>query len=109
MLKTTLPVQSMAVRVNWYYRPKDIARRVQDTRVVFSSMHSDTCPLTSLRGKCSIRHLTEIANMDEYRGQPDSFWFDKLYDRYMQRYYEFIPTSRVVNVPQHVKVVLDQR
>ncbi len=98
-----------AIRVNWYYRPKDILRRVQDTRVVFASMHSDTCPLTSLRGKCNIRHLAEISNMDEYRGQPDSFWFDKLYDRYMQRYYEVIPTNRVVNVPQHVKAVLDSR
>ncbi|OAL34702.1 hypothetical protein AYO20_06119 [Fonsecaea nubica] len=98
-----------AIRVNWYYRPKDILRRVQDTRVVFASMHSDTCPLTSMRGKCNIRHLSEISNMDEYRGQQDSFWFDKLYDRYMHRYYEVIPTSKVVNVPQHVKTVLDQR
>ena len=98
-----------AIRVNWYYRPKDILRRVQDTRVVFASMHSDTCPLTSLRGKCSIRHLSDIKNMDEHRGQQDSFWFDKLYDRYMQRYYEVIPTTRVVNVPHHVKAVLDQR
>lgn len=98
-----------AIRVNWYYRPKDILRRVQDTRVVFASMHSDTCPLTSLRGKCNIRHLSEVMNMDEYRGQQDSFWFDKLYDRYMLRYYEVIPTHRVVNVPQHVKTVLDQR
>lgn len=98
-----------AIRVNWYYRPKDILRRVQDTRVVFASMHSDTCPLTSLRGKCNIRHLADIPSMDEYRGQPDSFWFDKLYDRYMHRYYEVIPTSKVVNVPQHVKTVLDSR
>ncbi|KAJ9608899.1 putative PHD type zinc finger protein with BAH domain-containing protein [Cladophialophora chaetospira] len=98
-----------AIRVNWYYRPKDIARRVQDTRVVFASMHSDTCPLTSLRGKCNIRHLAEISNMDDYRGQPDSFWFNQLYDRYMHRYYEVIPTNRVVNVPHHVKTVLDSR
>ncbi|EXJ86605.1 hypothetical protein A1O3_03558 [Capronia epimyces CBS 606.96] len=98
-----------AMRVNWYYRPKDILRRVQDTRVVFASMHSDTCPLTSLRGKCNIHHLSEISNMDQYRSKPDSFWFDKLYDRYMHRYYEVIPTHRVVNVPQHVKTVLDQR
>ncbi|EXJ85434.1 hypothetical protein A1O1_05798 [Capronia coronata CBS 617.96] len=103
----TGPVEAM--RVNWYYRPKDILRRVQDTRVVFASMHSDTCPLTSLRGKCNIHHLSEISNMDEYRSKPDSFWFDKLYDRYMHRYYEVIPTHRVVNVPQHVKTVLDQR
>lgn len=98
-----------AIRVNWYYRPKDIQRRVQDTRVVFASMHSDTCPLTSVRGKCNIQHLSEIENLDHYRVQKDSFWFDKLYDRYMHRYYEVIPTSKVINVPQHVKKVLDER
>lgn len=102
-----LPIDAM--RVNWYYRPKDILRRVQDTRVVFASMHSDTCPLTSLRGKCNIQHLSDISNMDDYRCQQDSFWFDKLYDRYMHRYYEVIPVRKVVNVPQRVKTVLDQR
>lgn len=98
-----------AVRVNWFYRPKDIQRRVQDTRVVFASMHSDTCPLASMRGKCYIRHLADIPDLDEYRKQPDAFWFDKLYDRYMLRYYEVIPTAKVVNVPRHVKKVLDER
>ena len=98
-----------AMRVNWYYRPKDILRRVQDTRVVFASMHSDTCPLTSIRGKCNIQHLSDVGNLDEYRTQQDSFWFDKLYDRYMHRYYEVIPVRKVVNVPQRVKTVLDQR
>ena len=97
------------VRVNWYYRPKDIQRKVQDTRVVFASMHSDTCPLTSLRGKCNIQHISEIPNLDEYRVKKDSFWFDKLFDRYIHRYYEVIPTGRVVNVPLHVKKVLDER
>lgn len=98
-----------AVRVNWFYRPKDIQRRVQDTRVVFASMHSDTCPLTSMRGKCDIQHLNNIPNLEEFRKQPDSFWFDKLYDRYMHRYYEVVPTSKIVNVPANVKKVLDER
>ena len=98
-----------AVRVNWYYRPKDIQRKVQDTRVVFASMHSDVCPLTSLRGKCQILHISEIPDLDAYRKVRDSFWYEKLYDRYMHRYYEIIPTSRVINVPQHVKKVLDER
>lgn len=98
-----------AIRVNWYYRPKDIGRRVQDTRLVFASMHSDTCPLGSLRGKCTITHLTEIDHLDTYRTQKDCFWFDKLYDRYMHRYYEVVPTNKVVNVPPRVKEVLDTR
>ncbi|KAL9106444.1 MAG: hypothetical protein Q9227_008532 [Pyrenula ochraceoflavens] len=101
------PVES--IRVNWYYRPRDIQRRVQDSRVLFASMHSDTCPLTSLRGKCEIRHVSEIDNLEEYRKSRDCFWFEKLYDRYMHRYYEIIPTKKVINVPKMVKKALDER
>ncbi|KAI2416327.1 putative PHD type zinc finger protein with BAH domain-containing protein [Ophidiomyces ophidiicola] len=103
----TGPIET--VRVNWYYRPRDIQRRSVDPRMVFASMHSDTCPLTSLRGKCQILHSFEISNVDEYRKGENCFWFDKMYDRYIQRYYDVIPTSQVINVPQHVKKVLDER
>jgi hypothetical protein len=98
-----------ALRINWYYRPKDIGRKVQDTRLVFATMHSDICPLTSLRGKCQIRHKSEIPDLTEYKRSPDSFWYEKLYDRYIQKNYEVIPTSQIVNVPERVKKVLDQR
>ncbi|KAH8700612.1 hypothetical protein BGW36DRAFT_395670 [Talaromyces proteolyticus] len=97
------------VRVNWYYRPKDIQRSVSDPRFVFASMHSDPCPLSSLRGKCSIMHVSEISNLDEYRRSKDTFWYDKMFDRYMHRYYEVVPTKDVINVPEHVKKVLDDR
>ncbi|KAF4983016.1 hypothetical protein FZEAL_1488, partial [Fusarium zealandicum] len=98
-----------AVRINWYYRPKDIGRKAPDTRMVFATMHSDISPLTALRGKCQIRHKAEIPNMDTYRKTPDSFWFDKLYDRYIQKNYDLIPTRSIVNVPANVKKVLDER
>lgn len=101
------PVES--VRVNWYYRPRDIQRRSVDPRMVYASMHSDTCPLTSLRGKCEILHSSEITNLDNYRKGSNCFWFEKMYDRYIQRYYDVIPTKEVINVPQHVKKVLDER
>lgn len=104
---TSKPVD--AVRINWFYRPRDIGRKVHDTRVVFATMHSDISPLTALRGKCQIRHRVEIANMEEYRRTPDSFWFEKLYDRYIQKNYDLIPTSTIVNVPEKVKKVLDER
>lgn len=97
------------IRINWYYRPKDIQRRVPDSRLVFASMHSDTCPLSSLRGKCTISHISEIENLDEFRKQRDTFWYDKLFDRYMHRYYEVVPTKDVINVPANVKKVLDER
>jgi len=98
-----------ALRVNWYYRPRDIQRKVTDTRLVFASMHSDTCPLTSLRGKCCILNRNEIDDVDEYRKTKDCFWYEKMYDRYIHRYYEVIPTSQVINVPENVKKVLDER
>lgn len=101
------PVDSL--RINWFYRPKDIGRKVQDTRAVFATMHSDTCPLTSLRGKCCIKHKSEIKNLDEYRKTRDCFWYEKLYDRYIQKNYEIVPTSQIVNVPERVKKVLDER
>ena len=101
------PIESL--RVNWYYRPRDIGRQVADTRVVFASMHSDTCPLASLRGKCQIRHPSEIEDFESFRKQRDSFWFDKMFDRYIHRYYEVVPTSKVINVPGNVKKVLDER
>jgi hypothetical protein len=98
-----------ALRINWYYRPKDIGRRVQDTRLLFATMHSDISPLTALRGKCQIRHKSEIENMDEYRKTPDCFWYEKLYDRYIQKNYDLIPTAQIINVPENVKKVLDER
>ncbi|KAF7559767.1 hypothetical protein G7046_g4367 [Stylonectria norvegica] len=101
------PVDS--VRINWYYRPKDIARKTSDTRMLFATMHSDISPLTALRGKCQIRHKVEIKDMKAYRKTPDCFWFDKLYDRYIQKNYELIPVSFIVNVPPNVKKVLDER
>ncbi|KAL9099590.1 MAG: hypothetical protein Q9163_004934 [Psora crenata] len=101
------PVDSL--RINWYFRPRDIQRKVNDTRVVFASMQSDTCPITSLRGKCQVLHRNDIKDLDEYRKTKDSFWYDKMFDRYIHRYYEVIPTSQVINVPAKVKKVLDER
>ncbi|KAL3417239.1 phd finger and bah domain protein [Phlyctema vagabunda] len=103
----TQPIE--ALRLNWYYRPKDIGRKVNDTRQVFASMHSDISPLTALRGKCQIKHRSEVEKLDELRKMKDWFWYEKLYDRYIHRYYEVIPTRQVINVPEEVKRVLDDR
>ncbi|KIW07856.1 uncharacterized protein PV09_01771 [Verruconis gallopava] len=97
------------LRINWAYRPRDVQRFVNDSRLVYVTMHSDLCPLSSLRGKCQVRHRAEIDDLDEYRKQPDSFWFNQCFDRFIHRWYEVIPTSQVVNVPQNVKKALDER
>lgn len=103
----TGPVE--AVRVNWFYRPRDIHRKSFDSRLVFATMHSDECPLTSLRGRCTVKHLSEVENLDDFKKCQDCFWFDKMYDRYMMRYYDVVPTSDVRNVPEYAKKALDER
>ncbi|KAI5847114.1 PHD finger and BAH domain protein [Morchella snyderi] len=103
----TQPIDS--IRVNWYYRPKDIQRKVTDTRVLFSSMHSDSCPLAAIRGKCYILHRSEVEDVDEFRKGRDSFYFEKMFDRYIHRYYDVIPTNQVRNVPEKVRKVLVDR
>jgi hypothetical protein len=105
--KPNLPIDSM--RCNWYYRPRDVLRYNNDTRCVYGTMHSDICPITSLRGQCNIVHRTEIQNLDEYRKTKDSFYFTQVFDRFIHRWYEVIPTSAVINVPEKVKKALDER
>ena len=98
-----------SLRVNWYYRPRDVGRYQNDTRLVYATMHSDICPVASLRGRCRILHRTEIDDLDEYRKTKDSFWFNQVFDRFIHRWYEVIPVSLVINVPEKVKKALDER
>ncbi|KAJ4382862.1 putative PHD type zinc finger protein with BAH domain-containing protein [Didymella sp. IMI 355093] len=98
-----------SLRVNWFYRPRDVGRYNNDTRLVYATMHSDLCPIASLRGKCNISHRSEIGDLDEYRKGKDSFWFTQVFDRFIHRWYDVIPTSQVINVPVKVKKALDER
>jgi BAH domain len=98
-----------ALRINWVYRPRDVLRFTSDTRLVYATMHSDVCPLTSLRGKCFIKHRSEFDDLEKYRKQPDHFYFSQAHDRFIHRWYEVIPTKQVVNVPKNVKKALDER
>jgi hypothetical protein len=101
------PVDSL--RVNWYYRPRDVQRFNSDSRLVYATMHSDMCPLTSLRGLCTIKHRSEISDLDAYRKERDTFYFIQVFDRFIRRWYECIPTSLIINVPEKVKKALDER
>ncbi|KAF7716968.1 Lid2 complex component snt2-like protein [Penicillium ucsense] len=107
--KTQGPKIIEELRINWYYRPRDIQRHSADPRLVYASMHSDTCPVGSLRGKCEIRHASEIEDLAAYKKMRNTFWYDKMFDRYMHRMYDVIPTKDVINVPPKVKRVLDDR
>lgn len=101
------PIDSL--RVNWYYRPRDVQRFSSDTRLLFGTMHSDMCPLTSLRGKCTIKHRSEIEDLEAYRKERDSFYFVQVFDRFIRRSYECIPVQQIINVPDKVKKALNER
>jgi BAH domain len=104
---THRPVKSL--RVNWFYRPQDISHKTHvDTRMLFATMHSDICPISSVRGLCTVRHRSEIPNRDfeEYKRSENNFWFTRLHDRYIQRNYDVLPVEEVRNVPERVAEVL---
>ena len=78
------PIDSL--RVNWYYRPRDVQRFNSDSRLVYATMHSDMCPLTSLRGLCTIKHRSEIDDLEAYRRERDTFYFVQVFDRFIRRF-----------------------
>ncbi|KAK0309342.1 putative PHD type zinc finger protein with BAH domain-containing protein [Friedmanniomyces endolithicus] len=98
-----------ALRVNWYYRPRDVQRFNSDTRLLYGTMHSDICPIASLRGRCTIKHRSEIEDLESYRKERDSFYFVQVFDRFIRRWYECIPVTQIINVPDQVKKALDER
>lgn len=100
--------------VQWFYRPRDISKLTSDSRLLYASMHTDTCPLQSFRGLVTVKHKSEIESenanreknhdgkkalspfgsaVDKYVQCPNCFYFDKLFDRYMIKFYDVIPTS----------------
>ncbi|KAH3666027.1 hypothetical protein OGAPHI_004216 [Ogataea philodendri] len=95
--------------VCWFYRPRDLNRRSADTRVLFASLHMDECPIQSFRGFATVKHKSEIENLDAYRMLPNSFYFDKFYDRYMVKMYDVLPTKKLTNLPANYYKALNKR
>lgn len=104
---STTPVEGL--RMNWAYRARDVQRFTSDTRLLYATMHSDIVPMNTLRGKCKVSHRSEFKDLDEYRKQPDCFWYNQIFDRFIHRYYEVIPVAQIINVPTNVKRALDER
>jgi hypothetical protein len=95
--------------VCWFYRPRDLIRRLTDTRLIYASLHRDNCPLTSFRGFATVKHKSEIEDLESFRQQPDCYYFDKLYDRYMIKMYDMIPTNKLVHLPPNYYKALHKR
>lgn len=96
-------------QIQWFYRPRDISKHTSDSRLLYASMHSDTCPLQSFRGLVTVKHKLEIdatpkitkegtpmSSLEAYCSIPNCFYFDKLFDRYMIKFYDIIKTSSLL-------------
>lgn len=99
----------LMVNVVWYYRARDLNRRCTDSRLVYASLHRDSCPITSYRGHITVEHKSNIKDIRIFRKGPDRFYFDKLYDRYMFKMFEMVPTENLVNLPPHFRTALNKR
>lgn len=116
--------------IQWFYRPRDISKHTSDSRLLFASMHSDTCPLSSFRGVAVVKHRLDVDTyytpppnqtkyttaLEFYSSFPNCFYFDKLFDRYMIKFYDIIKTSNLLayvdnaaNNIQHYLLALNKR
>lgn len=101
--------ENYMVRVNWFYRPKDIQKKATDSRLLYVTMNSDLCPIASIRGKVTVSHKEYIEDFDLYRSQPNCFWFDKLFDGYILSLFDVVPTEKIINIPLRAQKVLQER
>lgn len=98
------PVKYFQVRMNWYYRSRDIQDHLSsfDPRLVYASLHQDVCPINSYRGKCTVLHKDEIndelSDETELTTRSNFFYFDQLFDRYTLRYYDVQTTEDLFKI-----------
>ncbi|KAI5965933.1 SNT2 [Candida pseudojiufengensis] len=107
-----LPAEGYFFIINWFYRPRDITKNSADSRLLFATMDSDVCPLSSFRGLVSVELKQDIEDSyaaksrkqlspgisptEAYAQSPNCFYFDKLYDRYMIRSYDVLSTKNLL-------------
>ncbi|KAI9223165.1 hypothetical protein BC828DRAFT_335549, partial [Blastocladiella britannica] len=99
------------VVIQWFYRPQDILKtraRGHPSRQLLATMYSDTNPRRAIVDKCVVRHVSEIADLVDYCSQPNHFYFEHLYERFIKRLYDVVPSSKVTNRPPKVLEKLRQ-
>ncbi|KAI5954948.1 SNT2 [Candida jiufengensis] len=107
-----VPAEGYFFIVNWFYRPRDITKNSADSRLLYATMDSDVCPLSSFRGLVTVELKRDIEDsyieksrkqlspgftpIEAYAQSPNCFYFDKLYDRYMIRSYDVLSTQNLL-------------
>lgn len=86
------------VRLAWYYRPSDVSDRpVADPRLLLAAIYSEVCDINQLRGKCHVVHRDKISDLSGWKKRPDRFYFNRLFDPYIKKEFEVIPSTDVRN------------
>lgn len=55
------------------------------------------------------RHHIPSGELESYKQRDDHFYYDQLYDRYVQRVFDIVPCELVENVPKEVRDSLRER
>ncbi|KAJ2448653.1 putative PHD type zinc finger protein with BAH domain-containing protein [Coemansia sp. RSA 2336] len=95
----------LKVRLAWLQRPRDLPLtriRAKDARLLVATMHTDLNAISAIRGKCFVRHVSEIPDIGAWKAQPDHYHYSQLFDRYSTRLYDIVPVSQIRNAPQQV-------
>ncbi|KAN0062893.1 putative PHD type zinc finger protein with BAH domain-containing protein [Thecaphora frezii] len=104
---------TLQVRANVFLRMRDISlRNSNDPRLLVATMHSDVFNLDNVRGICNVRHRDLIGSapdVSQWKKKEDHFYYYQLYDRYIHRFYDVIPTEKVKNAPPEVLSTLRTR
>ncbi len=94
---------------------RDISlRSTNDPRLLVATMHSDVFSLENVRGICEVRHRDLIGSgtapdVSQWKKKEDHFYYYQLYDRYIHRFYDVVPTEKVQNAPPEVLTTLRTR
>ncbi|WFC98742.1 putative PHD type zinc finger protein with BAH domain-containing protein [Malassezia yamatoensis] len=103
------------VRANIFLRMRDLTHRANnDSRLLVATMHSELYPMEAIRGKCRVKHRDLINNgtspeVAAWKRLDDHFYYHQLYDRYIHRFYDVIPTWKVKNAPDTVLASLREK
>ncbi|KAF8202404.1 PHD-zinc-finger like domain-containing protein [Pholiota molesta] len=82
------------VRLAWYYRPSDVSDR---------PVADPLCDINQLRAKCHVVHRDKISDLSGWKKRPDRFYFNRLFDPYIKKEFEVIPSHDVRNLPDHIR------
>ncbi|KAF5373286.1 hypothetical protein D9615_007375 [Tricholomella constricta] len=98
------------VRLAWYYRPGDVSdRSVADSRLLLAAIFSEVCDINQLRARCHVVHRDKISDLSGWKKRPDRFYFNRLFDPYVKKEFEIIPSTDVRNLPDNIRETLISR